>query len=193
MRRSSTILFAFIATGGLSARAACAADAAAPKIEVSAAGDGSVAVRGQVDIAAPPAVVWRVMTDANSAARLMADTQSCRIVERDPAGRWDVREQISKGGLLPAVRTVLRSDYQPYSLIRFHRVDGDIKVLVGEWRLSAYDGGRRTHVEYESHVTSPYPAPAPIVRMVLRKDMPRTLTNLRTASEAQAGGRASSP
>jgi uncharacterized protein YndB with AHSA1/START domain len=143
-------------------------------------------IEGTVDIDAPPTVVWKIMVDPVSTERLMAGAKSTRVLSRDPAGRWDVREQISKGGLLPAVRTVLRSDYQPYSLIRFHRIDGDIKVLEGEWRLTPLDGGTRTRVAYESRVTSPFPAPGPIVRSVLRMSMPKTLANLRDASEAAA-------
>jgi uncharacterized protein YndB with AHSA1/START domain len=149
------------------------------------ADNGAGLVRGEVVIAAPPPVVWKVMVDPANTARLMAGTKSCRIIERDPAGRWDVREQISKGGLLPAVRTVLRSDYQPYTLIRVHQVGGDIKVLEGDWRLSPLDGGTRTKVVYESRMTSPFPAPGPIVRSVLRHDVPVTLDNLRDAAEAQ--------
>ena len=175
-----------LAVAGLTASAAMAGGAA-PSVQVTADSGGAAGlIRGSVDIDAPPSVVWKVMVDPSSTARLMANTKSCRVVERDPAGRWDVREQVSKGGLLPSVRTVIRSDYQPYSRVRFHRVDGDIKVLEGEWRLTPLDGGARTHVDYESRVASPFPAPGPLVRAVLRKDMPRTLANLRDASQAQA-------
>ena len=122
------------------------------------------------------------------AGKLMAGAKSCRVLQRDPAGHWDVREPISKGGLFPAVRTVLHADYQPYTEIRFHRVDGDLPVLDGAWRLEALDGGLRTRVFYESRVTPAFPAPPPLVRSVLRQDMPKTLANLRDASEAAAAG-----
>jgi hypothetical protein len=158
-----------------------------PSVQVTADTGGAAGlIRGSVDIDAPPAIVWKVMVDPDSTSRLMANIKSCRIVQRDPAGHWDIREQISKGGVLPGVRTVLRSDYMPPYLIRFHRVDGDIKVLEGEWRLTPLDGGSRTRVSYESRVTSPFPAPGPIVRAVLRRDMPQTLANLRDASQAEA-------
>jgi hypothetical protein len=81
---------------------------------------------------------------------------------------------------------VIRSDYSPPYLIQFHRVDGDLKVLEGEWRLSPLAGGTRTHLAYESRLVSPFPAPAMIVRAVLRKDMPQTLANVRDASESEA-------
>jgi uncharacterized protein YndB with AHSA1/START domain len=171
----------------LLAVSAGAAAASQPSVQVFAGADGaSQVVRGQVDIAAAPAVVWRVITDPALSAKMIVNMRSTRVLQQDPAGRWDVREQVSKGGLLPGVRTVIRSDYTAPSHVTFRAVDGDIKQLDGEWRLSPLDGGRRTHVVYESRVTSPFPAPAAIVRSVLRKDMPRTLANLRDASEAEA-------
>lgn len=168
---------------------ACRAQASpsAPVVEVTAdAAGASGLVTGQVDIAAPPAVVWAVIVDPANTGRLMAGAKSCRVLQRDPAGHWDVRETISRGGVFPAVRTVLHSDYEPYTLIRFHRIDGDLPVLDGEWRLQPLDGGARTRVRYESRVTPSFPAPPPLVRAVLRQDMPRTLANLRDASEAAA-------
>jgi uncharacterized protein YndB with AHSA1/START domain len=163
------------------------AAASQPSVKVFPGPDGaSQVVQGQVDIAASPAVVWRVITDPALSAKMIVNMRSTRVLQQDPAGRWDVREQISKGGLLPGVRTVIRSEYTAPSRVSFRAVDGDIKQLDGEWRLSPLDGGRRTHVVYESRVTSPFPAPAPMVRSVLRGDMPKTLANLRDASEAEA-------
>ena len=172
------------ATLGLAASDAQAA-ASAPVVQVTTT-DGVAVVAASDDIDAPPAVVWRMVVDPDSAVRMVANTKSCRVLQRDPAGRWDVREQVSKGGILPGVRVVIRSDYSPPYLVRFHRVDGDLKVLEGEWRLTPLDGGTRTHLAYASRLVSPFPAPAVIVRTVLRKDMPQTLANVRDASERAA-------
>jgi uncharacterized protein YndB with AHSA1/START domain len=170
--------------------AACAAAAGseAPSVTVTADRQPGVGlVEASVDIDAPPALVWRVMTDCARVSRLMVNVKYCRVIERDPAGRWDVREQVTRGSILPGVRTVLRSDYDAPRLVRFHRVDGDFKVLDGEWKLDPLDGGARTRVTYDSRVSSPFPAPGMIVRAVLRKDVPRTLANLRDACETPGG------
>jgi carbon monoxide dehydrogenase subunit G len=177
-----------IALAGLIAGlAAPAAASVPPQIQVTTdAATSAGVVHGAVEIDAPPAVVWRVIIDPANTARLMTGVKSCKVLQRDPAGRWDVREQVSKAGLLPSVRIVMRTDYLPTTLIRFHRTDGDVKVLDGEWRLTPLDGGTHTRVDYDSRVVSPFPAPAMIVRAILRKDMPQTLANLREASEAAA-------
>ena len=180
-------LAAALALGGVAGHAAALPADLAPAVEVSEDGHGaSGLVRATIDIDAPPATVWRLLIDCADAPRLMVNLKSCRVVDRDPAGHWDVRENISRGSFLPGVRTVVRADYSAPYLIRFHRVDGDLKVLEGEWRLTATDDGAQTHLAYESRVAAPFAAPGVIVRAVLRHDMPITLSNLRRACEDQA-------
>jgi uncharacterized membrane protein len=171
--------------GGAVALAAAASTGEPPPIvEVNpdpkgASGD----IRAQVDIAAPPSTVWKVLTDCSLTPRLMVWAKTCRVLQHDPEGRWDVREQISQGALLPAVRTVLRSDYDAPRSVRFHQIDGDLKVLEGGWRLDVLDA-THTRVTYDSRVEAPFGLPAFIARSVLRKDFPRTMNNLRDACEA---------
>jgi len=176
----------------LSALAAAPVTAAEPAPIVSVTPDAHGAagvVHGQVDVDAPRAVVWAVMIDCARAASLMINVKYCHVLQRDPAGRWDVREQVTKASLLPGVRIVMRSDYDAPHTVTFHRTDGDFKVLEGEWRLEPLDGGARTRVFYESRMSSPFVAPAFIVRAVLRADLPATLENLKKASEAEVRGR----
>jgi len=168
--------------------AAATSNQAAPVVEVNADTKGASGdIRAQVDIAAPPATVWRVLIDCGQVPHLMVGAKSCRVLQHDPGGRWDVREQISQGSLLPAIRTVLRSDYDEPHAVHFHRIDGDLKVLEGSWRLEPLDAGLRTRVYYDSRVTAPFGIPAFLARSVLRGDMPKTMNNLRNACEtAQA-------
>jgi len=176
----------------LSALAAMPAFAAEPAPIVSVTPDAHGAagvIHGQVDIDAPRAVVWSIMIDCARAAALMINVKYCHILQRDPAGRWDVREQATRASLLPSVRIVMHSDYDAPHTVQFHRIDGDFKVLEGEWRLEPLDGGARTRVFYESRMSSPFIAPGFVARAVLRADLPATLENLRKASEAEARGR----
>ena len=156
-----------------------------PVVEVDADTKGASGdIRAQVDIAAPPATVWRVLIDCSQVPRLMVGAKSCKVLQHDPGGRWDVREQISQGALLPAIRTVLRSDYEAPRAVHFHRIDGDLKVLEGDWKLEPLDSGLRTRVSYDSRVQAPFGIPAFLARSVLRNDMPKTMNNLRNACEA---------
>jgi len=178
---------ALICTLGLAgaAIAAVASHGPPPVVEVEADSRGASGdIRAQVDIAAPPATVWRVLIDCGQVPHLMVGAKSCKVLQHDPAGHWDVREQISQGALLPAIRTVLRSDYEAPRAVHFHRVDGDLKVLEGNWLLEPLDSGLRTRVSYDSRVQAPFGIPAFLARSVLRSDMPKTMNNLRNACEA---------
>ena len=155
--------------------------------EVLPAADGAGLIHAAIDIAAPPRTVWAVMTDCGMAAKLVVTMTSCRVVQGDQRIGWDVREQVTKGNFfVPAIRNVVRCDYQPYSLIRFHRTGGDLKVENGEWRLEPLDGGAGTRVVYVNRVAANIVAPAFVVRAGMKHDTPKVLLNLRRESLAAA-------
>ena len=150
-------------------------------------------VRAAEEVAAPPGRVFAVMTDCALAPRMVANLRSCRILERGPAGRWDVREHISKPMLFfPSVRSVFRSDYDPPRGFSYRRTGGDLKVLEGDWRLEPLDGGRRTRVVYEGRAAMPFPVPRAFARAVLRQQVSQALAALKRECLAE-GGTAANP
>lgn len=168
----------------LAPRAEAQLDSGRPYVEVRRDPDGeSGMIRGAIEIAAPPEVVWSVITDCELAPRMVDSLKSCRILQKDPAGRWDVREDVSRMGFMPSVRNVFRSDYDPPRSVRFHRVAGDLMVFEGEWRIEPHGG--RTRVLYESRVGAPFRVPGPIARLGLRYEVPRALLALRRESLAR--------
>jgi hypothetical protein len=153
--------------------------------EVSAADDGAGLIHAAIDIAAPPKVVWSVMNDCRVIRKLITSAIDCRILQGDAGGGWDVRETVTKGSFfIPSIHNVYRSDYQPYSLIRFRKAGGDLKVEEGEWRLEALNGGAGTRVIYVNLVAANILAPASLVREGMRKDTAKVLVNLRRESLA---------
>lgn len=153
--------------------------------EVSPDPDGVAGrVRAVIDIDAPVQHVWRVMTDCAAAKMMISTLTSCRIVEGEQSRGWDVREHITRRNLVfPGMRIVFRSDYEPFSRIRFRLVEGDLKAEQGEWRLQALDGGQRTRVFYDNRLAVDWPVPKALMREALRKDTPKVLMNLRRACE----------
>jgi hypothetical protein len=148
--------------------------------DVNAEPQGVGLIHGVVDIAAPPQAVWRVMTDCRETPKLIASSDPCRVMSADPKGAWDVREQVTRGGLLmPTIHNIYRSDYQPFSLIRFHRVGGDLKLEDGSWQLLPLNGGRATRVIYTNRIATNLLAPAALVEAALKNDTPKVLINLR--------------
>jgi len=148
--------------------------------DVQPAPNGAGLIHGAVDIAAPPQLVWRIMTDCRETPKLITSADPCRVLSTGPGGAWDVREQVTHGGfLVPTIHNVYRSDYQPYSVIRFHKVGGDLKEEEGEWRFESMDGGKATRVIYTNRISANIMAPASMVRDGLKSDTPKVLLNLK--------------
>jgi hypothetical protein len=158
-----------------------------PVSEVMAASDGAGLIHAAIDIAAPPKVVWDVMNDCRFIRRLITSAVDCRVLQGDAMhGGWDVRETVTRGTFfVPSIHNIYRSDYEPYTLIRFKKAGGDLKVEEGEWRLEALNGGAGTRVIYVNLVAAYILAPAPLVREGMRKDTAKVLVNLRRESLAQ--------
>jgi carbon monoxide dehydrogenase subunit G len=184
-------LMALLAAAG----AACAADLperaqaqlarGRPFVEVSPGADGSSGViLAAIDVAAPQSVVWNVMTDCELAPKMVANLKSCRVLDRDPQGRWDVREEVSKMTFAPSVRTVYREDFDPPRSMAFHRTGGDLNVFEGDWRLEPH--GDQVRVTYQAHVAAPFAVPGWIARFALRHDVPMALLALRREAMARA-------
>jgi len=189
MRLLLVLVSAIAAATAVHAAESSAAEEAAlargrPFVEVHADtdGDGGL-IRGAIDVAASPEAVFRVVTDCDLAPKMVATLKSCRVLERDPSGRWDVREQVSKMTLLPSIRNVFRSEYDPPGHVRFWRVDGDLKVYEGEWRIEPMAEGSR--VTYESRVSTPFHVPRSFARMSLRYQVSQALVALRREAEAR--------
>lgn len=155
-----------------------------PYVEVQPGADGaSGVIVAAIDVAAPQAVVWSVMTDCDLAPRMVENLKSCRVVERDPQGRWDIREEVTRMTFAPAVRTIFREDFEPQSRMVFRRTGGDLKVLEGEWRLEPH--GDQVRVTYEARIAAPFAVPGWVARLAMRHDLPMALLALRREARAR--------
>jgi len=139
--------------------------------------------RAVVDINAPPAVIWKLMTDCAAVRRIIPNNLGCRVLDRKPGS--EVVEQILKTPLMPNVRSVFRQDMEPQKRLAITRIDGDLKVFNGEYRLQALPGGG-TRVSQELRMQPGFPAPGPLVRNFLRGEVSDGLANLKRESEAAA-------
>ncbi len=137
-------------------------------------------IQAIIDIPAPPQRVWQVMVDCERSKRTIPSLKTCRVTERAADGSFDVREHVVQWiWPLPAVRSVFRSDYQPFQRIAFRKIEGDLELLEGEWRLEPLSGGAATRLSYRARVTPGWPVPGALVRSAIEADVPKTLAALR--------------
>jgi uncharacterized membrane protein len=174
-------LVLFLVLCAVAAAAATGRYTAEPTVTVvPAAADDTVEIKASIEIAAPRAKVWAIMNDCARALRYVPGLKSCRVLERDPAGRWDIREhRISWMWFLPDVKSVFRSDYEPPKRLRFQRISGTLKRSDGEWRLENIDGGSATRVSYAATLSADIPAPNFLVEAALKRDIAKVLRGLR--------------
>lgn len=184
--RAAAASVALIMLGAWSPSPAAVAAAEAGKVWHSVVADkepGVQIVRAVVDIDAPPPVVWKIMVDCASARRVIPSNRGCRVLERKPGS--EIIEHILKTPLNPKVRSVFRQDLETNKRIGVTRVDGDLKVLEGEYRLQPLPGGR-TRVYQEIRMQPGFAAPGPLVRSFLRDEVSVGFANLRRDAEAAA-------
>ena len=153
-----------------------------PVIEVNALEpEGVTAIRATHRIDAPQQVVWSVLTDCPGGKRILPHFESCRILARDPSGRWDLREHVMNPPLLPRVRTVARNQFEPPRRLSFKLVEGNLRVSEGAWTLTAE--GKATRVNYDARVAPGFSVPQFLLEAAIRRDFMAMLLALDEASQ----------
>lgn len=141
-------------------------------------------VRASIRISAPPVAVWAVLSDCGRAPQLIPHLESCRIVERDPRGRWDVREHVINAPFLPKMRTLVRNEFTPAQRLGFSLVSGDMKASDGAWTLKTEGAG--TVLSYDAHVAPSFSAPQFLIAKSISTDFPKMLRAIAQASTEPA-------
>jgi hypothetical protein len=143
--------------------------------------------RASINIAAPPLTVWGVITDCARQPQIVPNLESCRIVQHDPGGHWDIREHvINWAALLPKLRTVVRTSYEIGHRMLFKRVDGDMRVSQGEWRVEPLANAHATRLYYNALVAPNFPLPEFMIERAVHQDLPNLLHAIERASMADA-------
>lgn len=141
-----------------------------------------VHVKASIRIKASPETVWEILSDCARAPQLIPHLQSCRIVERDPRGRWDIREHVINPPLLPTMRTLVRNEFITSKRLSFRLLSGDMKVSDGAWTLRPE--GPETILNYDAHIAPHFAAPQFLVANSISNDFPRMLRAIAKASSS---------
>jgi ribosome-associated toxin RatA of RatAB toxin-antitoxin module len=145
---------------------------------------GAGIVEAVIDIAVSPMALWTVMLDCARAPKFVESLKSCRVLERDPSGAWDVREHVVDiGMILPNFRSVFRSDYVKNHMIRFRQIEGTMDLVEGTWWLTPKLDGAGTRLFYRARVATSLPVPDSLLRAIMEDDAPKTLQALKTEAE----------
>ena len=185
--RTATLTCCLLIAVGVCLNAARAA-AGDPVVQVETDKAANAAhIRASIDIAAAPLVVWKVLTDCARMPQIFPNLESCRIIERDPAGKWDLRENVIDWAvLMPKLRTVVRNTFERSRRLSFKLVSGNMRVSDGTWTLEPIANARATRLSYNALVAPDFPVPQFLIRRAVHNDMPNLLRAIRKASVADA-------
>src|SRR5262249_50865730 len=136
-------------------------------------------IRVAVEIDAPPAAIWDVLTACQLAPQYVPNVVSCRSLEKVDDGRAELFIQVVKPAFfLPTFEHVFRLDYTPYRRIDVHRVSGPIAHMEGSWWLLPEPSGKILLV-YQLELDPGVPVPRFFVRGTLKRDLPRLVQAVR--------------
>lgn len=142
----------------------------------------AMVIHASIDIDAPPTIVWDVVTDCARAPKYVPNMESCRILQREPQGRWQVRESIHNVMLLPRIHSLSRVEFDKGRRMSFKKAGGDMRIAEGEWRLIPLNKGKATRLSYDAVLALNISVPDFMVENIASRDVPILMKNIERAS-----------
>lgn len=142
-----------------------------------------------VKIHARREVVWSLITSCSESMRMVPGLEVCDVLETAPDGSWQkIRHVMNYSWYIPKQIYELRASYEPPSKVSIERISGDLRTLRGSWVLAR--DGDDTVAHYTVDLAPGFWVPHWIVRLALKRDLPKMLRALRSRAEAlQSQGR----
>ncbi len=135
-----------------------------------------------VKIHAPREVVWSLIKSCIEAVKLVPGLIGCEVLETAPDQSWQlIRHVLDYSWYLPKLTYEFRATYERPVRISIERVSGDFAVLRGSWYLQG--DGDDTIAHYAVELAPGFWVPHWIVRVALKRDLPKMLRALRTRAE----------
>ncbi len=128
---------------------------------------GIIRIDAEIDTGVDQKTAWNVLTDYNRWAEFIPDLLVCRVISRpgEPI-RLEQRGRIPQLPNFPLVM-ITEVEETPQQSLRFQRIAGNIKTLVGEWRIK---GKKRVQLNYQAIVEPGFPIPPQLSLEIFRND-----------------------
>jgi hypothetical protein len=127
-------------------------------------------------------VVWSLITSCAEALRLVPGLVACDVMETARDGTWQrIRHVMDYSWYVPKLTYEIRASYEPPSRVSVERISGDLRILRGSWALQS--DGEDTIAHYSIALAPGFWVPRWIVRVALRRDLPKMLRALRARAE----------
>ena len=132
-------------------------------------------------------IVWDLITSCPEAMVMIPGLVACNVMETAPDGSWQrIRHVMSYSWFVPTVTYEVRATYRKPAHLAIERISGDLRILRGSWDLQ--DEGGYTVAHYMVDLAPGFWVPRWVVHAVLRRDLPKMLSSLRSRAEAVQAG-----
>lgn len=139
-----------------------------------------------VRIHAHRAAVWALITNCSEALKLVPGLVDCEVLETAPDDSWQrIRHVLDYSWYVRKLTYEVRATYDRPAAVSIERVSGDLKTLKASWILKS--DGDYTIAQYAVDLAPGFWVPQWLVRVALRRDLPRMLRALRTRAEFMGG------
>lgn len=131
------------------------------------ANEAVISVHAEIDTRVDRDLAWGVLTDYNRWSEYIPDLQVSRVIS-PPGGpiRLEQRGSIPWLPNFPLVMIALVEELPP-RMIRFQRIAGNIRALVGEWQIL---GKSPVRLVYRATVIPGFPMPPEVSSEIFRHD-----------------------
>jgi len=147
-------------------------------VEYTRTEESGGAARVSVIMRTPAERLWAVLLSCDRSFDYVDGMRACKVLEQG-LHHERIRQAVKKTWFLPQLDYVIEFERQPWSVIDFHRVEGDLKLLQGGWRFRDLSDGAGLLVSHEIRVQPNFPVPRWLVRRTLANDLPDMLRCLR--------------
>jgi hypothetical protein len=152
------------------------------RVSLDAGGQSGIA-NATVRIHAGREVVWSLITSCAEAVHLVPGLVSCQVLETAPDGSWQrIRHVLHYSWYVPKLTYEIRASYDKPSRVAIERVAGDLSLLRASWTLRS--SGHDTIAHYVVDLVPGFWVPRWMVRLALKRDLPKMLGALRARAES---------
>jgi hypothetical protein len=146
-------------------------------------GEQSGSAYAEVIIHARREEIWPLITSCANAKQLVPGLEACEVLETAPDASWQrIRHVVDYSWYLPRLIYEFRATYLYPERVSIERVAGDLRVLRGSWQLKSAGGD--TNARYAVDLAPGFWVPHWLVRVALKRDLPRMLRALKASAEA---------
>jgi len=126
--------------------------------------------------------VWSLVTSCPESLNLVPGLVGCDVLETAPDQSWQkIRHVLDYSWFIPKLTYELHATYDKPEHVTVVRTSGDVKALSVEWTLRA--DGDYTIARYVIALEPGFWVPKWLVRVALRRDLPKMLLALRNRAE----------